>query len=166
MGLSIQKLSATHDVAGFDCGRPALNSYLTRYALANQAMNGAQTYVAMDEDRGVVGYYSLAVGQVQHAGAPDRLIKGLARHPVPVMILARLAVDQAWQGKRLGQGLLRDALLRTLQASDIAGLRAIVVHAKDEGARRFYQHFGFTPWADNPLQLFLLVKDARGHLAP
>lgn len=165
MGLTIAKLSAAHRVAEFDCGREALNAFLARYALTNQAMQGAQTYVALEDGKPeVLGYYSLAVGQVQHEDAPERLTKGLARHPVPVMILARLAIDQSWQGRGLGQGLLRDAILRTLQAAEIAGIRAIVVHAKDEPARAFYAHFGFTSWAENTLQLFLLLKDARAYL--
>src|SRR5262249_7692133 len=94
-----------------------------------------------------------------------RVIKGLARHPVPVMLLARLAVDRRFQGRHLGSELLRDALLRTLAAADIAGLRAIVVDAKDERARRFYQGYGFEPFLGDPLRLALLIKDARAFIA-
>ena len=158
------KLNAAHDVAGFDCGGEALNTFLIRHALRNQAMQGAQTYVALAGDGAVAGYYSLAVGQVGHDQAPARLVRGLARHPVPVMLLARLATARNWQGAGVGSGLLKDAILRTLQAADIAGIRAIVVHAKDRAARSFYEHFGFVPWDDNPLQRYLLIKDARANL--
>ena len=161
MGLAIAKLSAAHDVAGFDCGREALNTFLIKHALRNQAMQSAQTYVALEDGGAVVGYYSLAVGQVGHDQALERLAKGLARHPVPVMMLARLATARSWHGKGVGSGMLKDAILRTLQAADIAGIRAIVVHAKDPAAQTFYEHFGFTAWADNPLRLYLLIKDAR-----
>lgn len=161
MAFSIAKLNAGHAVADFDCGRSALNVFLARHALANQMMGGAQTYLGLAEDGAIAGYYSLAVGSVVHAEAPERLAKGLARHPVPVMILARLATATAWQGRGIGKGLLKDALLRTLQAADIAGIRALVVHAKDEPARAFYKHLGFTAWPDNPLQLFMLLKDFR-----
>lgn len=161
MAFSIAKLNAGHAVADFDCGRPALNAFLARHALANQMMGGAQTYLGLAEDERIAGYYSLAVGSVVHAEAPERLVKGLARHPIPVMILARLATATAWQGRGIGKGLLKDALLRTLQAADIAGIRALVVHAKDEPARAFYEHFGFTAWPDNALQLFMLLKDFR-----
>lgn len=161
MVFSIEKLSAHHDVGAFTCGKPVLDAYLTRHALANQSMGGAQTYVALAEGRTVVSYFSLAVGSVVHADAPARLAKGLARHPVPVMVLARLAVDRGWQGRGIGSGLLKNALQRTLQAADIAGIRAIVVHAKDDEARAFYEAFGFATWPDQPLRLFLLIKDLR-----
>jgi GNAT superfamily N-acetyltransferase len=160
MTFRLAKLAAAHKVALFDCGRPALNTFLARHALPNQAMGGAQTYVALADDDVVVGFYSLAVGEVAHADSPERLAKGLARHPVPVMMLARLATATAWQGQGLGAGLLKDALRRTLNAADIAGIRAVVVHAKDDAARAFYAHFGFQSWPDRPLQLYLLLKDA------
>jgi predicted N-acetyltransferase YhbS len=109
----------------------------------------------------VVGYYSLAVGAVDHAQAPARVKKGLARHPIPVMVLARLAVDVRYQGQKIGQGLLKDALLRTVQLAEQAGIRAILVHAKDSQAHRFYERFDFESSPLDPLQLLLLVKDAR-----
>jgi GNAT superfamily N-acetyltransferase len=162
MAFTIAKLTAGHPVAAFDCGRPALNGFLTRHALANQAMGGAQTYVALADDGEIVGYYSLAVGEAAHADAPERLTKGLARHPIPVMILARLATATLCQGRGVGSGLLKDAFRRTLNAADIAGIRAVVVHAKDDDARAFYEHFGFQAWPERPLQLFMLLKDVRG----
>lgn len=111
-----------------------------------------------------MGYYTLVVGQVEYADAPERLKKGLARNPVPIMLLARLAIAIAWQGKGLGAGLLKDAMLRTLQAADIAGIRAFAVHAKDDQARAFYEHFGFSQLPSDPYHLFRLLKDIRAAL--
>lgn len=158
--LRLEKLRSDHVVAGFDCGQEELNRFLTRYALVNQLAGAAQTYLAISGEE-VVGYYSLAVGEVAYDGAPDRLTKGLARHPVPIMLLARLAVRSSSQGLGIGAGLLKDAMLRTLQAADIAGIRALAVHAKDENARRFYQHFGFIASPTDPLHLYLLIKDIK-----
>jgi len=156
----IQKLDRVHVVESFDCGSEALNRYISRFALHNQSAGSAQTYVAIADER-VVGYYSLAVGAVAHSEAPIRVTKGLARHPVPVMLLARLAVDNAAKGQGLGAALLRDALARTLQAADIAGIRAVIVHAKDDDARRFYEYFDFDPSPTDPFHLYLLIKDLR-----
>ena len=161
--LRIEKLRREHAVEEFDCGNEALNRFLVRHALQSQQSNASQTYVTLADDE-VVGYYTLVVGQVEYEGAPERLTKGLARHPVPIMILARLAVSSRWQGKRLGAGLLKDALLRTLQAADIAGIRAIAVHAKDEEARAFYERFDFESSPTDPLHLFLLLKDVQAML--
>lgn len=147
-------------VGGFDCGQPELDRYLQRYAWSNQKANSAQTYVACAESE-IVGYYSLSVAGVEYAGTPARVAKGLARHPVPVMLLARLAVDRRYQGRGLGSALLRDALLRTLQAADIAGIRALLVHAKNEAARQWYLSFDFEPGPINPMHLFLLLKDMQ-----
>lgn len=158
--LGIEKLRADHAIAEFDCGVPALDRFLRAYALTNQRSDSAQTYVALSGNT-VVGYYSLAVGSVVYDDAPERLGKGLPRHPVPVMLLARLAVDRQWHGKGLGAGLLADALRRTIAAADIAGIRAVVVHAKDEQARAFYEHFGFVSFGDHTLTLYVLLKDLR-----
>lgn len=159
----IRKLSTSDGVAGFDCGQTALNRFLQRYALANQQANSAQTYVCCCANE-VAGFYSLAVGSVGFESAPDRVMKGLARHPVPVMILARLAVDKFHQGKGLGKALLKDALLRTAQAADIAGIRCLLVHAKDEHARRWYELWEFEPSPTDPYHLFLLLKDIKALL--
>jgi predicted N-acetyltransferase YhbS len=145
---NIRKLDRAHTVELFDCGYPALNRYLARFALSNQSSGSAQTYVAT-ADQKVIGYYSLAVGAVAHADAPPSIVKGLAQHPVPVMLLARLAVDNTSKGAGLGAGLLHDALARTLQAADIAGIRAVIVHAKDDTARRFYEHFDLAVFANH-----------------
>jgi GNAT superfamily N-acetyltransferase len=157
---SIEKLRREHVLEAFDCGQPELNGWVVKYALQNQGAGAAQTYVGL-VDGAVVGYYSLAVGQVEYAEAPERLKKGLARHPVPVMLLARLAVDKNWQGKGVGRALLRDAVLRTLQAAEIAGIRALAVHAKDDRARAYYEQFDFVSSPSDPLHLFVLLKDLR-----
>ena len=109
----------------------------------------------------VVGYYAHAVGSVEQEAAPERMKKGLAKHAIPIMLLARLAVDRHWQKRGIGAALLKDAVLRTLQAADIAGIRALVVHAKDDAAKGFYRRFDFIPSSTDPLHLFLLLKDLR-----
>jgi len=159
--LRIEKLSTSHHVESFDCGIITLNKYLQTYALQNQSANSATTYIACTEDKTVIGYYSLAVGSVVHAAAPKRITKGLARHPIPVMLLARLAIDIHWQKKGVGKGLLKDALLRTAQAADIAGIRALLVHAKDNNAKSWYEQFDFEPSPTDSLHLFLLLKDIK-----
>lgn len=154
----VEKLRADHEVSAFDCGKEELNRFLKRFALSNQQAQSAQSYVACQGLR-VVGYHTLAFGSVAHEHSPERVRKGIARHPIPVMILARLAIDQNMQGKGLGQGLLKDALQRTVRAADIGGLRAVLVHAKDDSARNFYTHFNFTPSPTDPYHLFVLIKD-------
>jgi GNAT superfamily N-acetyltransferase len=153
-------LTRGHSHDDFDCGSASLDEYLRRYAWSDQRAGSARTYVAIEAGR-VVGYYTLAYGSVEHESAPARIQKGLARHPIPVIVLARLAVDRVCQKRGLGKGLLKDALLRTLQAAEIAGLRAVLVHAKDEDARRFYIRFGFEPSPTDSFHLMLLLKDLR-----
>jgi len=157
---SIEKLRREHVLEAFDCGQPDLNSWLLKHALQNQGANAAQTYIGL-VNRVITGYYSLAVGQVEYADAPERLQKGLAKHPVPIMLLARLAVHQDWQRKGIGRSLLRDAVLRTLQAADIADILALAVHAKDGAAKRYYEQFDFVPSPTDPLHLLVLLKDLR-----
>jgi GNAT superfamily N-acetyltransferase len=161
LGLSpTEKLSRDHVVAGFDCGITALNVWLARFALVNQAAGTAQTYV-VHRSNTVVGYYAVTAGSVSRDDSPERVAKGLARHPVPVAMIGRLAVDQSEHGHGLGAALLKDALLRIVGAADIIGVRAVLVHAKDESARAFYQRFDFVPSPVDPLQMFLLMKDLR-----
>jgi len=160
----VRKLAATDQVDAFDCGQAALNQFLQRYALVNQKANSAQTYVCCQGDA-VVGFYSLVVGSVNPEAAPPRVMKGLARHPVPVMILARLAVDNEHQRKGLGQALLKDALLRTAQAADIAGIRCLLVHAKDDMAWRWYESWEFEPSPTDPYHQFLMLKDLKNLLS-
>lgn len=156
----IEKLLPIHEVESFDCGKEPLNGFLKRFALINQRNGSSLTYIAR-RGRRVVGYYSLAVGSVMHEAAPGRVTKGLARHPVPVMLLTRLAVDLTEQGTGIGKGLLKDALLRTVQAADIAGIRALLIHAKDEAARVWYLKYDIEASPTDPLHLFLLLKDIR-----
>lgn len=160
MALQIEKLRREHRVDSFDCGKEPLNRFLIRFAHQAQLSGSSQTYVACS-DREVVGYYTLVFGDVAFEDAPERLRKGMARHPIPLMILARLAVSTDWVGKGLGSGLLKDAMIRTLAAAEIAGLRAFAVHAKDDEARSFYQHFDFVEAPSDPMHLFLLLKDLR-----
>jgi hypothetical protein len=134
--LRIEKLRRDHAVEGFDCGKQALNRFLERHAPQSQQAGASTTYLALDGDK-VVGFHSLAVGQVDYADAPERLTKGLARHPVPIMLLVRLAVSMSYQGKKLGAGLLKDAMSRTLRASEIAGGPPIIWPC----CRRTREHF-------------------------
>ena len=162
--LRIEKLKRSHEIESFDCSRAALNRFLIRYAFQNQQAGASQTYVALIEAE-VAGYYTLVVGQVEYDDAPERLTKGLARHPAPIMLLARLAVGASWQGKGLGAGLLKDAMLRTVQAAGIAGIRAFAVHAKDDEAKAFYERFDFLASPSDPYHLFRLKKDVRAEFA-
>lgn len=159
----VEKLRRDHVLEGFDCGQESLNRFLLRNALQSQQASGSQTYLALAGDR-VIGYHTLVVGEVAPIDVPERVKKGLGAHPVPIMLLARLAVCQDWKGRGVGSGLLKDALLRTLQAADIAGIRAIAVHAKDGDARHFYTHFDFVPSPSDSLHLFLILKDVRALL--
>ena len=153
-------LTKEHERKSFDCGVPALNEYLQKYALQNQRKRSASTYVSTVENR-IVGYYSLAYGHVMPEEAPQKVSAGLPRYPIPTLLLARLAVDKTHHGKGLGAGLLRDALLRALPAAEIAALRSVVVHAKDDNAKRFYERFGFTSSRINPYHLFMVIDDIK-----
>jgi GNAT superfamily N-acetyltransferase len=161
--LRIAKLGREHNVDAFDCGQEALNRFLIRYAFQSQQAGASQTYLALVDEE-VAGFYTLVVGQVEYTDAPTRLTKGLARHPVPIMLLARLPISKSWQRKKLGAGLLKDAMLRTLAAAEIAGIRAFTVHARDDEAKGFYEHFDFIVSPSDPNHLFRLLKDIRGLL--
>jgi GNAT superfamily N-acetyltransferase len=157
----VEAISELHDVSRFDCGgHESLNDWLKRFALTNQNSESARTYV-VHRNGLVVGYYSISAGSVSAEEAPARISKGLARHPIPVILLARLAVDKDEKGTGLGKALLKDALQRIAQAANIVGARAALVHAIDEPAKKFYQHFDFEPSPIHELQLMLLMKDLR-----
>lgn len=160
-----EPLIETHDVSGFDCGNEALNRFLHRHALQNQRNQSARTYVAVRGETRVIGYYSLAAASAEYETVPSRIAKGLAQHPIPLTLLARLAVDNEEQGAGIGAGLLKDALKRFLQAQSIIAARALVVHAKDDRAAEFYQHFGFVPSPLDPYHLYLMTKDIHECLA-
>ncbi len=158
--VGVEPLTGAHDTSEFDCGKAELTDWLRRHALANHQAGSARVFVVHRENR-VVGYYALAAASVEHEEAPERIRRGLARHPIPVILLARLAVDRREQGKGLGAALLKDALIRTARAADEVGARAVLVHAKDDDARAFYERFDFEPSPTDPLHLFLLMKDLR-----
>jgi GNAT superfamily N-acetyltransferase len=157
---AVEKLSKTHDLSAFDCGNESLNTWLKRFALTNLHSDSAQTFVV---HRGgvVVGYYSLTAGSVRQEEAPARVAKGLAKHQIGIILLARLAVDKREQGNGLGKALLKDALLRIMAAAETVGARAVLVHAIDEQARKFYEHFGFERSPIDEFELMLLMKDLR-----
>jgi GNAT superfamily N-acetyltransferase len=156
-----RKLDPQDDVGAFECGQPDLDDWLKRFALVNQRA-GMATVFATLWGNSVVGYYALATGGVERAQAPDRIVRGLPAHPIPVILLARLAVRSSAQGRGLGRGLLRDALLRVEAAAEEIGVRALLIHAKDERAREFYMRCAeFEPSPTDPLHLFLLMKDLR-----
>ncbi len=154
-------IDRSHETGSFDCGVAPLNDFLQKYALLNHSNRSARTYVAFRDDR-LVGYYTLAAGSVSRDEVPKRIAQGLGKYPVPVTLLARLAVDLTEQGRGLGRGLLKDALLRAFQAAELVGSRAVVTHAKDETAKRFYQKYSFEPSPLNDWHLYLLMKDVRG----
>src|SRR5947207_2169923 len=139
-------IAAENDLETFDCGRHSLNQYLKRFALTNTAAGIARTYVTtVTQEASVIAYYSLAAGSVERADVPERIGKGVPNYPLPVVLLARLAVDVRFQSQGVGKGLLRDALQRASSAAGIIGVRAILVHAKDQDAASFYKRFGFAP---------------------
>jgi GNAT superfamily N-acetyltransferase len=157
-----EPIAAHHRTAAFDCGEEALNAYLRQFAYANHQAGYARTLVSCGPSGSVLAYYTLAASQVLLEDAGDRLAKGAARHPIPVTLLARLAVHQAAQGNRLGQSLLLDAVSRVLNAAESVGVRALLVHAKRDRAAEFYRkHANFEPLPGHPLTLYLLLKDAR-----
>ena len=153
-------LAARHRLESFDCGKPALNEWLLRHARQAQGSGSAKTFVVADDER-VVGYFSLTVGQVDTLEAPERIRKGMGQYPIPVVILARLAVSTQDQGKGIGFGMLQDAIRRTLLIAEQAGIRAMLTHPIDEEASSFYTRFGFIASPLSEQQLLLLLKDAR-----
>ncbi|MGA2147435.1 MAG: GNAT family N-acetyltransferase [Bryobacteraceae bacterium] len=153
-----ERLSAEHDVSGFDCGETALDDWLRRRALRNEASGASRTYVVC-AGRRVIGYYGLSAGAVAHIHAPGRIKRNMP-DPIPVVVLGRLAVDKACHGNGVGTGLLRDAVLRTLQAAEIAGIRAILVHAISEAAKRFYEKYGFVASPVDPMTVMIGTAEA------
>jgi GNAT superfamily N-acetyltransferase len=151
-------LSAAHELSGFDSGEPVLDDWLRRRALHNEASGASRTYVVCAGDK-VVGYYSLAVGVLAHAQAPGRVRRNMP-DPVPAMILGRLAIDKEHQGVGIGTGLLRDAILRTIQAAHIAGIKVILVHAISEAAKRFHEKYGFIASPVDPMTVMITVAEA------
>lgn len=162
----VEPLSPAHDVSTFDCGaHDSLNVWLKRFAWTNQQSETSRTYV-VHRGRRVVAYYSIATGSVRRDEAPSRIAKGITNHPVPVVVVTRLAVDKSEQGMGLGKTLLKDALARIAAAAEIVGVRAVLVHAIDANAGKFYRHFGFEPSPSSDLHLMLLMKELRKGLQP
>ena len=158
-----EKLRADHDVSRFTSGESELDDWLNRQASGNEAAGASRTYVVTVDPGVVVGYYTLANGAVQRADATGKVRRNMPQ-PVPVMLLGRLAVHRDYQGRGIGRGLLRDAILRTLQAADIAGIRAILVHAISEDAKRFYERAGFSVSPLDQMMLMITLADAEAAL--
>ena len=158
-------LTGGYNVDTFDCGRESLNLYLRRFALTNTASGVAKTYVTtVNGDVAVIGYYSLAAGSVDKTSVPQRIAQGLPKYPVPVILLARWAVDRRYQAHGLGKSLLQDAIRRSLSAADLIGVRALLVHAIDQAAADRYSRYGFRESPTDPLHLMILIKDLRHNL--
>ncbi len=155
-----EALASHHQLETFDCGKSDLNTWLIRHARQAQSSGSAKTFVSADENR-VVGYFSLTVGQVDSLDAPEQIRKGMGQYPIPVVILARLAVSINHQGRGIGTALLQDAIRRTLIIAEQAGIRAMLTHPIDEDDNRFYLRFGFSPSPLREQQLLLLLKDAK-----
>lgn len=151
-----QPLAQIHDLAAFDCGEPVLNDWLKRRAFANQVTGASRTFVVVNERNQVLGYYALAAGAVAHADAVGSVRRNMP-DPIPVMVLGRLAVDRSCQGQKLGTALLKDAFLRTVSVSENAGIRALLVHAINEQARRFYLDRGFQMSPVNSYTLMIKI---------
>jgi GNAT superfamily N-acetyltransferase len=158
-----ERVSDTHDLAGFDSGEPPLDDWLKKRALANEMSGASRTYVVTSGGR-VVGYYALATGAVAAGTATGRTRRNMP-DPIPVIVLGRLAVDRSFQGKGLGSLLLRDALLRTEHAAQIAGIRAVLLHAISEDAKRFYKHHGFAESPIDPMIMMMTLDDLRKTLS-
>jgi GNAT superfamily N-acetyltransferase len=158
--LRIAPLSRDHQVDEFDSGAGELDDWLRRFALMADAAGTARTYVLADGPR-VLGYYALTPGAVDRHELPDRHARGMPAHPIGVVLLARLAVDRSLQGQGYGRALVADAALRTLQAAELVGARALLVHARDERAAGFYERLGFTRSPTDALHLMVLIKDLR-----
>jgi GNAT superfamily N-acetyltransferase len=155
-------LDSEHRIDGFDCEVGSLNLWLVKHARAAAATGSARTYVLVDADQDrVVGYHALSVASIEHREATERVRKGMPQHPIPAMLLARLAVDKTVQGKGIGAFLLRDAMTRALAVADQAGMRLMLVHAVNDAARSFYERFGFEASPTDATNLQLIVKDIR-----
>ena len=159
----IELLASNHDLSEFDCGKHAsLNEWLKRFARMNQASGDTRTYVVHRDSR-VAGYYSLAPGSISRREATVRASKS-APEPIPIVLLARLAVDKQEQGQGIGSALLKDALKRAYAGAEIIGGRAVLVHAIDAEAAAFYRRYGFETCPGMELHLMLLMKDLRASL--
>jgi predicted N-acetyltransferase YhbS len=162
--LRLERLAAHHVLTDFHSGNDGLDTWLRRHALAAQQMDSARTFVLTSAIE-VVGYFSLTMGSVLRSEAPAKLVRGLPNYPPGMVLLARLAVDQAHQGAGLGALLLAEALRKAVIAGKAAAARLVVVDAIDEQAARFYEHYGFIRAPEHPLRLYRRMKDVRASLA-
>ena len=151
-------LAEGHEIEDFSCGNPTLDDWLKKRARANQVSGASRTYVVAEGKR-VIGYYCLSSGAMEAADAPGKIRRNMPS-PIPMAILGRLAVADAFQGKQIGAAMLQDAVLRARQAASIVGIRGILVHAIDEKAAAFYSHYGFQASPSDPLTLVLSLKSA------
>lgn len=157
-----EPLATGHDVDGFDCGVESLSVWLKKHAAQSKTAGSARTFVIGDaEQLRIVGCHALTAASIAPEQATARAAKGMPRHPIPAALLARLAVDTSVQRRGLAAWLLRDAMLRTLNAAEAIGIRVLLVHALDDDARRFYERHGFEPSPTDPLNLQMLLKDIR-----
>lgn len=157
-----EALGPAHDVERFDCGESALDRWLVRHARQAAAAGSARTFVVCERaSAGVVGYHALSAASVTRSDGTTRAATGMRRHPLPAVLLARLAVDRRVQGHGVGAWLLRDAMLRTLSAAEAVGIRLLLVHAMDDRVRAFYVRHGFEASPTDPLNLQMLIKDIR-----
>jgi GNAT superfamily N-acetyltransferase len=152
-------LSEQHDLQNFTCGVISLDDWLKRRAYANQVVGASRTYVVASEQK-VVGYYCLASGALLLSNAPGSVRRNMP-DPVPMVVLGRLAIDQSWQGRRLGVALLQDAVIRTREAAEIVGVRGLLVHALSEEAKAFYEKHGFVSSPTQPMTLVLSLKNQK-----
>ena len=160
-----EPLKSDHSLSGFDCGVDSLNAWLPKHARPAAASGSARTYAIEDAEQGrVVGYHALCAASVSRREGTPRARRGMPRHSIPAVLLARLAVDRSVQGHDLGAFLLRDAMARTLAAAAELGIRVMLVHALNESARDFYLHHGFEPSPIDPMNLQLLVKDVEASI--
>lgn len=150
-------LTPDHVLSGFSCGKPELDEWLARRAVANQAKRATTTHVVVEEGR-VIGFYSLASAVVAHRDAQGKDRRNMP-DPIPAVMLARMAVDQKHRGQGLGGALLGAAITTTVAAAEAIGIACLLVHAKDEDARAFYQHFGFDLSPTDPMHLILRLVD-------
>lgn len=163
MGLKApERLTEQHEISGFDCGVPSLTDWLRRAGLRNERNDGSRTYVVCD-GQVVVGYYTLATGSVRRAEAAGKVRRNMPE-PVPVVVLGRLAVDERYQGRGIAAGMLRDAVLRVIAASEHVGIKALLVRALSEEAESFYQRHGFQVSPVDEMTLMVTIRDAYARL--
>ena len=156
-----ERLARTHELDDFDCGEPALDEWLKRHARAADASESARVFVVTEDGVTVLAYYALAAAQIEPRSATARALKGQPARPIPAILLARLAVDRGHQSRGLGRSLLQDVMLRCVAAADEIGVRVLLVHAKHERAKQWYERYGFEESPTDPLHVMLLMKDLR-----